>query len=625
MLRRLAVLALASASPALTFCLAPADAAPVSPAERSKPRFEKSPLPLASTKMYDLSVADIEGDGDYDLFSANHKFRGSLLASDGAGGFHSSLDASGLSAASNIPGFDDLYGEPEIATKGLYIWVDRQGQTHILTRGLGTHPALPMDRVGGQIRFLGREDVSVVKGAGAQVSVSRDTSTTPPTAVLSFDAGADSHVVVRARFMDLPFTTKIERGFPRSRLLLGPRLSHPPDNQFTIDLGDRHGVAWADFNGDGNRDAYIANGGQRTAIRRFSKLAGDELYFGDGEGHFKEGIAETGALKGKCRGRHAIPVDYDADGDLDIFVGCEGRFPLLLMQRAPGKFEPRSELAEQRVRGHLSRWLDIDGSGPPELVAVDGGRLSVYRYLRRSGRFARRQRFSLRTEGKKAETIATADIDGDRDIDVFIGSPGGNSVLVNRRGRLDRVRAKELGLPRRKTIAGSFVDYDNDGRLDFHSIPSGLFRGLPGGNFERTGAVRGDTGLRWASSQWLDNDSDGDRDLVSTLAKKNGWVKTRMFENSTKGGNWLEVDLVGPAANREAIGARVSVGKGRSRQVSWVGQNEGSRYSTGHYRSYFGLGREKVARNVTVIWPDGKRTKRRAIGANQRVQLIYDR
>jgi hypothetical protein len=40
-------------------------------------------------------------------------------------------------------------------------------------------------------------------------------------------------------------------------------------------------------------------------------------------------------------------------------------------------------------------------------------------------------------------------------------------------------------------------------------------------------------------------------------------------------------------------------------QTQWVGQNETSLYSQGHYRLYFGLGLQTSA-DLTVRWPDGK-------------------
>ena len=41
-------------------------------------------------------------------------------------------------------------------------------------------------------------------------------------------------------------------------------------------------------------------------------------------------------------------------------------------------------------------------------------------------------------------------------------------------------------------------------------------------------------------------------------------------------------------------------------QVRQVGSAEGSLYSQGHYRMYFGLGQESNPKYVRVIWPDSR-------------------
>src|SRR5687768_1313124 len=70
----------------------------------TKPVMVPRPLPLSSAKLFDVSVADIEGDGDYDLFSTNHKYRGSLALTGEDGRLTDGLDDSGLSATAHIPG-----------------------------------------------------------------------------------------------------------------------------------------------------------------------------------------------------------------------------------------------------------------------------------------------------------------------------------------------------------------------------------------------------------------------------------------------------------------------------------------------------------------------------------------
>ncbi|MGI8726106.1 MAG: CRTAC1 family protein, partial [Solirubrobacterales bacterium] len=608
-------------------------AATAATADAAKPRFHVSNLPFNSTKLFDLSVADIEGDGDLDMFSANHKYRGSLQVSDGRGNFKDRLDASGLSSTSDLPGFDDLYRKPKIEAKGFYMWVDKGGKTHIRTKGLGSEESVPGPRLRGQISYFGRSQnqgpkrhVRVLRKIGAVTKVRPDRSTSPTSQIVKFVAGANANIVIRARFMDLPFTTTIDSDLPRSRIMLGPGRAHPSSNKFEIDLGDRHAVAWGDYNGDGITDAYISNGGVRGAAGRFGSAAADELYYGNGDGTFTEDIASTGIRKGECRGRHAAPVDYDDDGDLDIFVGCEDIHPQLFKQRKPGRFGERTdELQDVGTKGDLLRWVDLNESGPPELVTVEAKRrrIKVYKKLSDQEKFVKKQNIFSRFQGTSGDAIATADVDADGDIDVFVGSAGGNSLLINkggRKGKLRLVRPERYGLPSAGTVAATFVDYDNDGAMDFHAVPNGLYERTSRKRYRRTGKVRVGARAKFAIAQWFDYDSDGDRDLISVLKRGSKKLRKQVFENRTRDGNWLQVDLRGPKGNPQAIGAEVIVGKGGSAQSGFVGQNEGSRFSSGHYRLYYGLGNFKVTR-VKVIWPDGKSTVERGVRANQRVEI----
>ena len=462
------------------------------------------------------------------------------------------------------------------------------------------------------------------RAIGARVQATTDSSSSPPSGVLSFDASPSSEIVARARFMDLPFEIKIDPSFPTSRIYLGSRMSNPPSSDTPIHLGDRHGAAFADFNRDGITDIYIANGGNRGAIRRFGTLATDQLLIGNGDGTFTDRIEGSGLSKGLCRGRYATPVDYDGDGNLDLFIGCEKIHPLLYAQQAPGKFGSRSHLlSAANVRGDLYRWIDLNGDGDQELIAVRKRQVRVYDYSPSNRSFINKQLVLAPGSGKNIDSLTIGDADGDQDPDLFIGSRGGNVLMINRGGKLRAEKPGALGLPNRGTVAGSFVDFNNDGRLDFHAVPQGLFLRQRGKHYERTDTGRVGGRARFASASWVDVDNDGDRDLVSALKRSGAKLRTRLSVNRTKGGHWMEIDLIGPKGNAQAIGAHVTVTAGGRKQTQWVGQAEGSRYASGHYRTYFGLGRAGFASSVQVTWPDGSVSRFDGVDADRLYRLSY--
>ena len=124
-----------------------------------------------------------------------------------------------------------------------------------------------------------------------------------------------------------------------------------------------------------------------------------------------------------------------------------------------------------------------------------------------------------------------------------------------------------------------------------------------------------------AISNWADLDNDGARDVVIALNENPSlwrwWEKPfkspqdvfkwelLSYRNVGTDNHWLEVRLEGTSGNRQAIGASVTVVTPDGQQIMEVGSNEGSFFSQGHYRLYFGLGKEARAKAVTIRWPDG--------------------
>jgi hypothetical protein len=61
---------------------------------------------------------------------------------------------------------------------------------------------------------------------------------------------------------------------------------------------------------------------------------------------------------------------------------------------------------------------------------------------------------------------------------------------------------------------------------------------------------------------------------------------------------------------------------GTRRQVQWVGQNDTSRYSQGHYRLYYGLGHRRKPVTVSVRWPDGATTRLDDVGVDRLITTL---
>jgi hypothetical protein len=99
-----------------------------------------------------------------------------------------------------------------------------------------------------------------------------------------------------------------------------------------------------------------------------------------------------------------------------------------------------------------------------------------------------------------------------------------------------------------------------------------------------------------------DYDRDGDVDVLITT---NGGAPRLFRTDLPTQARWVSVRLVGPPANRQAIGAVVWLYAGERRQ-RWYVTGSGSYLTQSETeRRSFGLGNLPAADSVRVTWPDG--------------------
>jgi tetratricopeptide (TPR) repeat protein len=334
-------------------------------------------------------------------------------------------------------------------------------------------------------------------------------------------------------------------------------------------------------------------------------------------------------------------IDYDHDGDLDLYQGGTGYLCASCSIVRELTDEEARSLPEDSTLGSLpggTMWRN-NGNGSFAVAKIglegDSGVLNsvgsdinndraidvvtaqvlhdpVVYENRREGAFARLAPQAGQKSGG-AHGIAILDFDHDGWMDVAFTESGSPGIVLwrNNHGKsFEQVKLPETNWVRAFGVAA--FDYDNDGWVDLVAVGETkngkgeikLFRNLGPDGFKDVTADVGLDKIHLEHPRAIitgDYDNDGATDLLIT--QNHG--PAVLLRN--EGGNqnyWLRLALKGVADNKSAIGTKVEVFAGGKRQKfeiygsnGYLGQN--SPYLT------VGLGDAKQADVVRLLWPTG--------------------
>jgi hypothetical protein len=117
---------------------------------------------------------------------------------------------------------------------------------------------------------------------------------------------------------------------------------------------------------------------------------------------------------------------------------------------------------------------------------------------------------------------------------------------------------------------------------------------------------------------YADLDNDGDLELITNNTNETATV----WLNQGIANNYLRVELKGPPSNPFGIGATVRVETGEMILTQEQFLSRGYQSSVDPI-IHFGLGKNKTADEIVVIWPDGKKSILAQVTCNQKVELSY--
>jgi len=483
------------------------------------------------------------------------------------------------------------------------------------------------------------------------------------------------------------------------------------------------GVAVIDYDNDGWMDIYFVNGAELPAMKKSSPKFWNRLYRNNRDGAFSD-VTEKAGVAGADYSMGAAVADYDNDGDQDIFVAGVNR-NTLFRNDGKGRFDDVTTKAGltgvDPQRGKMwapwsvaAAWLDYDNDGDLDLFVVNyckwspeidpycGAMKEGWRTYCFPDRYEGLPNQLFRNDGSGAFTdvssqsgigkhigkgmgVAIADYDDDGFVDVFVA----NDTLPNFLFRNNRKSGfEEVGLAAGVAVNDSgrpvsgmgvdFRDYDNDGLPDlivsalegetyplFRNLgkgffadatwqsglgaetvkrsgwslglfdfnndglkdlftvnahvndnielynqqtyrqPNSVFAGAGGGAFLDASREAGaDFQIKRAhrGCAFADFDNDGRIDVVTTSLNE----PVELFRNESAGENhWLAIRLIGVKSNRDGIGAKIKLvtadGNARFNHVT----TSVGYASSSDIRAHFGLGREKTVKLIEIRWPSG--------------------
>ena len=329
-----------------------------------------------------------------------------------------------------------------------------------------------------------------------------------------------------------------------------------------------HGAAAADFNGDGWLD-LIATAPDKNL-----------LYLNDGKGRLKDASDETG-VRALATGVAPLVLDYDNDGDPDIFISSVGQQILLenrLKQEGKLRFVDislesgvaKNAIGFSAVAGDVNgdKRLDIYVTSynrygqvtPDSWFRATNGTPNLLFVSQPDGTF-REEAAKWGVDDKRWSYAAEfADINADGKLDLYVANDFGEKALYINKGGKFVDEAKERGvLDPGNGMGVSLGDYNNDGLLDVHasnmsstagnriltrlfpnsSAKDNVLKKLAAGNnlFENTGdgkfrdvtAEVGGFSGGWAwGGGFIDFDNDGWEDIYTP----NGFISGKSMKDT---------------------------------------------------------------------------------------------
>jgi enediyne biosynthesis protein E4 len=526
-----------------------------------------------------LAVADVDGDGRFDVYFVNQLGQNELWRNLGNGKFQNITAKAGV-------GMDG-----KISVSASFGDIDNDGDPDLFVTSVRFGNKL-FENLGGA-RF---KDITAAAGVGfvghssGAVFLDFDNDGLLDLFVCNIgryttDARGPGgyYVGVTNAFQGHLFPDRAEQSILYHNLGKG-KFADVSKEMNLQDMSWSGDATFADLNGDGFPDLYVLN------------MQGDDHYYENQQG--KRFVEKTASLFPKTPwGAMGVKFfDFNQDGRMDLFV-TDMHSDMSNPQIRLSKSNARLDFEEKKSEAWcFAQWSDEVLQGASNNIFGNAF------YINKGG-----GRFDEVSDDIGAETlwpwgISVGDLNADGYEDVFVTAGMGigyryvnNSILLNDNGQKFAHVEFVLGVEPRlndKTHKVSYV-LDCSGEDKDSPYCAG-----------RNGKVPVFEALSSRSSAVFDMDDDGDLDIITNEMNDRPQVLASNLSERKKI-HFLKIKLVGTKSNRDGLGSLVKVNAGGKTLTQYHDGKLGY-LSQSSAPLYFGLGDAARTERIEVKWPSGK-------------------